>query len=200
LLGVGDSCGKSTGSAVCWSERRDLNSRPPVPQTGALTGLRYAPMERKPVDARACCTYRFRPQNSIAPGGTERGRPDGGAHRRAEAGSGKTAVRPAPLPFARPPRPLKGSVNRGWRLIFGFSRPRKTTLDGRATTCVPDDAWCGSSCRGDHCNPDPETTFRNPRTTAAQLAFDQDCRLRRSPSWRRWRGPSAQQAPARWPP
>jgi hypothetical protein len=26
-----------------WSERRDLNSRPPVPQTGALTGLRYAP-------------------------------------------------------------------------------------------------------------------------------------------------------------
>src|ERR1700729_3419763 len=27
----------------CWSERRDLNSGPPVPQTGALTGLRYAP-------------------------------------------------------------------------------------------------------------------------------------------------------------
>ena len=26
-----------------WSERRDSNSRPPVPQTGALTGLRYAP-------------------------------------------------------------------------------------------------------------------------------------------------------------
>jgi hypothetical protein len=29
--------------AKCWSERRDLNSGPPVPQTGALTGLRYAP-------------------------------------------------------------------------------------------------------------------------------------------------------------
>ena len=28
-----------------WSERRDLNSRPPVPQTGALTGLRYAPSQ-----------------------------------------------------------------------------------------------------------------------------------------------------------
>jgi hypothetical protein len=28
---------------VFWSERRDLNSGPPVPQTGALTGLRYAP-------------------------------------------------------------------------------------------------------------------------------------------------------------
>ena len=28
---------------LCWSERRDLNSGPPVPQTGALTGLRYAP-------------------------------------------------------------------------------------------------------------------------------------------------------------
>ena len=27
-----------------WSERRDLNSRPPVPQTGALTRLRYAPI------------------------------------------------------------------------------------------------------------------------------------------------------------
>ncbi len=26
-----------------WSERRDLNSRPLVPQTSALTGLRYAP-------------------------------------------------------------------------------------------------------------------------------------------------------------
>lgn len=30
-------------TAKQWSERRDLNSRPPVPQTGALTGLRYAP-------------------------------------------------------------------------------------------------------------------------------------------------------------
>src|SRR5690349_24650760 len=30
-------------SATCWSERRDLNPGPPVPQTGALTGLRYAP-------------------------------------------------------------------------------------------------------------------------------------------------------------
>src|SRR5215211_7744945 len=30
-------------SARYWSERRDLNSGPPVPQTGALTGLRYAP-------------------------------------------------------------------------------------------------------------------------------------------------------------
>ena len=29
----------------CWSERRDLNSGPPVPQTGALTGLRYAPTD-----------------------------------------------------------------------------------------------------------------------------------------------------------
>ena len=27
-----------------WSERGDLNSRPPVPQTGALTELRYAPI------------------------------------------------------------------------------------------------------------------------------------------------------------
>ena len=28
-----------------WSEREDLNLRPPVPQTGALTRLRYAPIE-----------------------------------------------------------------------------------------------------------------------------------------------------------
>jgi hypothetical protein len=31
---------------IYWSERRDLNSGPPVPQTGALTGLRYAPNEK----------------------------------------------------------------------------------------------------------------------------------------------------------
>src|SRR4029077_754418 len=30
-------------SAKCWSERRDSNPRPLVPQTSALTGLRYAP-------------------------------------------------------------------------------------------------------------------------------------------------------------
>ncbi len=30
-------------SGAIWSERRDSNSGPPVPQTGALTGLRYAP-------------------------------------------------------------------------------------------------------------------------------------------------------------
>ena len=30
-----------------WSERRDLNPGPPVPQTGALTGLRYAPPSAK---------------------------------------------------------------------------------------------------------------------------------------------------------
>src|SRR5687767_2379143 len=35
-------------SAKCWSERRDSNPGPPVPQTGALTGLRYAP----PIPAR----------------------------------------------------------------------------------------------------------------------------------------------------
>jgi hypothetical protein len=34
-------------SGFFWSERRDSNSRPPVPQTGALTGLRYAPTEKK---------------------------------------------------------------------------------------------------------------------------------------------------------
>jgi hypothetical protein len=35
-----------------WSERGDLNSRPPVPQTGALTELRYAPtLQTKHPDA-----------------------------------------------------------------------------------------------------------------------------------------------------
>jgi hypothetical protein len=33
---------------VRWSERGDLNSGPPVPQTGALTGLRYAPTRGRP--------------------------------------------------------------------------------------------------------------------------------------------------------
>jgi hypothetical protein len=32
-----------------WSERRDLNPGPPVPQTGELTGLRYAPPSRDPM-------------------------------------------------------------------------------------------------------------------------------------------------------
>ena len=35
--------GEGPTPAAEWSERRDLNSGPPVPQTGALTGLRYAP-------------------------------------------------------------------------------------------------------------------------------------------------------------
>jgi hypothetical protein len=40
-----ESDGGTTHRALTlwWSERRDLNSGPPVPQTGALTGLRYAP-------------------------------------------------------------------------------------------------------------------------------------------------------------
>ena len=41
----GKILGSKSARSACfsWSERRDLNSRPPVPQTGALTGLRYAP-------------------------------------------------------------------------------------------------------------------------------------------------------------
>jgi hypothetical protein len=35
-----------------WSERRDLNPRPPVPQTGALTGLRYAPTAGRTIGAQ----------------------------------------------------------------------------------------------------------------------------------------------------
>jgi hypothetical protein len=40
-LRLGQECREM--SVIYWSERRDLNSGPPVPQTGALTGLRYAP-------------------------------------------------------------------------------------------------------------------------------------------------------------
>jgi hypothetical protein len=36
-----------------WSERRDLNSGPPVPQTGALTGLRYAPTDTGTINSMA---------------------------------------------------------------------------------------------------------------------------------------------------
>jgi hypothetical protein len=43
---------KSARSAwFYWSERRDLNSGPPVPQTGALTGLRYAPSQAATITA-----------------------------------------------------------------------------------------------------------------------------------------------------
>ena len=46
-LGGGSRASRQTGRPACnWSERRDLNSGPPVPQTGALTGLRYAPSMR----------------------------------------------------------------------------------------------------------------------------------------------------------
>ena len=63
-----------------WSERRDLNSRPPVPQTGALTGLRYAPpMGRKPmIYARAVGRARVeqrvgrRVETAISPQSTPR--------------------------------------------------------------------------------------------------------------------------------
>ena len=40
-----ESLRKGDLAGLCWSERRDLNSGPPVPQTGALTGLRYAPTD-----------------------------------------------------------------------------------------------------------------------------------------------------------
>jgi hypothetical protein len=39
----GHRIGINHRKAKKWSERQDLNLRPPVPQTGALTGLRYAP-------------------------------------------------------------------------------------------------------------------------------------------------------------
>ena len=39
----GDKSGSVRLVRDVWSERRDSNSGPPVPQTGALTGLRYAP-------------------------------------------------------------------------------------------------------------------------------------------------------------
>src|SRR6476646_2749404 len=45
-----------------WSERRDLNSRPPVPQTGALTELRYAPtLDIKHCEAISASTNRELP-------------------------------------------------------------------------------------------------------------------------------------------
>ena len=46
-----------TKCLIKWSERGDLNSRPPVPQTGALTELRYAPtLEIKYLVATALAT------------------------------------------------------------------------------------------------------------------------------------------------
>ncbi len=39
----GSGAGRQNVSSESWSERRDSNPRPLVPQTSALTGLRYAP-------------------------------------------------------------------------------------------------------------------------------------------------------------
>jgi hypothetical protein len=52
------------GLSYCydWSERRDLNSGPPVPQTGALTGLRYAPPGQV-----ACSVGQVAPGREIRP-------------------------------------------------------------------------------------------------------------------------------------
>jgi hypothetical protein len=43
-LGLQTARWGTANSLILWSERRDLNPGPPVPQTGALTGLRYAPL------------------------------------------------------------------------------------------------------------------------------------------------------------
>src|SRR4029077_8318538 len=60
-----------------WSERRDLNSGPPVPQTGALTGLRYAPPRRqlrRPVGLRKAgrCEARTNSRAAARIGGRHR--------------------------------------------------------------------------------------------------------------------------------
>src|SRR5215813_15360079 len=43
-----------------WSERRDLNSGPPVPQTGALTGLRYAPTDTRIINLSGIGRNKFK--------------------------------------------------------------------------------------------------------------------------------------------
>ena len=53
-------------SMACWSERRDLNSGPPVPQTGALTGLRYAPSMRPDYSERPTQAQGASPQQALA--------------------------------------------------------------------------------------------------------------------------------------
>jgi len=63
-----DGCDKSElrmNEWLNWSERRDLNPGPPVPQTGALTGLRYAPPTRRKVYAGPALRARppIRPQD-----------------------------------------------------------------------------------------------------------------------------------------
>jgi hypothetical protein len=58
---ISADCENPLLSVGIWSERRDLNSGPPVPQTGALTGLRYAPPMR-----RRCTLARHRAQDQEA--------------------------------------------------------------------------------------------------------------------------------------
>jgi hypothetical protein len=57
-----------------WSERRDLNPRPPVPQTGALTRLRHAPMPENKVEkprGRGLCQGTA-PEATAAPASSRR--------------------------------------------------------------------------------------------------------------------------------
>ena len=53
-------CNQYGFQSLSWSERRDLNSGPPVPQTGALTGLRYAPTDAEIINFTRISRNKFR--------------------------------------------------------------------------------------------------------------------------------------------
>src|ERR1700751_5531962 len=99
-------------------------------------------MERKPVDARACCTYRFQPENSIAwRSDNRRCRPDESMQSLTrKAGGGKTAGRRDGL-YRLLDRPAQSGprLERSWVPIQGESR--KVLLDDRSATGAPRDAW-----------------------------------------------------------
>ena len=52
-------CNQYGFQSLSWSERRDLNSGPPVPQTGALTGLRYAPTDAEIINLTRISRNKF---------------------------------------------------------------------------------------------------------------------------------------------
>src|SRR5579871_1707547 len=84
-----------------WSERRDLNPRPPVPQTGALTRLRHAPYPNS-ISLRPECPARERPRTIV--GGPCLGKPC--VSWWANAGSG-------PRPWHRAAKPCLQSLQLG---------------------------------------------------------------------------------------
>jgi hypothetical protein len=128
-------CSGHCGSAerrenpILWSERRDLNSGPPVPQTGALTGLRYAPNGADYSGWRVTAQPVARPQitNSATDAGGRRHRQE--AHRRHQVVAG-LVLGPQRITGAR-------VIATTWCSALSSPKTHGALPSGSAARCLP---------------------------------------------------------------